>query len=51
MRFPFSGCLKLNIPHPDEEVDHEENIECQVDLLGCVLRPGNAGLHCVTKIN
>ena len=39
-----------NVSHPDEEVDHEENIECQVDLLGCVLRPGDAGLNCVAKI-
>ena len=41
----------MNISHPDEEVDHEEYIEGQVNLLSGVLRPGNAGLHCVTKIN
>ena len=34
--------------HPDEEVDHEEDVETKVDLLSCVLKPRNTGLHIVT---
>ena len=34
---------------PDEEVDHEEYVECKINLLCCVLSPGDAGLHCITK--
>ena len=36
--------------HPDEEVDHEEDVECQVYLLGCVLQPRYTGLHAVTEL-
>ena len=36
--------------HPNEEVDHEENVETKVDLLGCVLQPRNTRLHIVTAI-
>ena len=36
--------------HPNEEVDHEENVETQVDLLGRVLQPRNTRLHIVTAI-
>ena len=31
----------------DEEVDHEEDVEAQVYLLGGVLQPGNTRLHIV----
>ena len=34
--------------HPDEEVDHEEDVETKVNLLSCVLQPRNTGLHIVT---
>ena len=34
--------------HPDEEVDHEEDVEGEVYLLRGVGGPGHAGLHCVT---
>ena len=34
--------------HPDEEVDHEEDVETKVDLLSCVLKPRNTCLHIVT---
>ena len=36
--------------HPDEEVDHEEDVEAKVDLLGRVLQPRNTRLHIVTAI-
>ena len=36
--------------HPDEEVDHEEDVETKVDLLSCVLQPRNTCLHIVTAI-
>ena len=49
-RFEVVFSEDKNVSHPDEEVDHEENIECQVDLLSGVLRPGDAGLNCVAKI-
>ena len=35
---------------PYEEVNHEENVESQVNLLSCVLQPRNAGLHIVTAM-
>jgi hypothetical protein len=35
--------------YSDEEVDHEEYIEGEVYLLGCVLCPRNALLHSLTK--
>ena len=35
---------------PDEEVDHEEDVEAEVDLLGGVLQPRNTRLHIVTAI-
>ena len=41
--------VKMNISHPDEEVDHEEYIEGQVNLLSGVLRPGDALLHSLTE--
>ena len=31
--------------HPYEEVDHEKDVEGEVDLLGGVLHPGDALLH------
>ena len=34
-------------PHPDEEVDHEENVEGEVDLLRRVLVPRDAVLNTV----
>ena len=36
------------VAHPNEEVDHEEDVETKVDLLSCVLKPRNTGLHIVT---
>ena len=36
--------------HPDEEVDHEEDVEGEVYLLRGVGGPGHAGLHGVTGI-
>ena len=36
--------------HPDEEVDHEEDVEGEVYLLRGVGCPGHTGLHCVTRI-
>ena len=38
-----------NVTDPDEEVDHEEYVECKINLLCCVLSPGDTGLHCITK--
>ena len=38
--------LKLKA-HPDEEVDHEEDVEGKVNLLGGVLNPGSACLHTI----
>ena len=35
---------------PDEEVDHEEDVEGEINLLGGVLCPGKTGLHSVTDI-
>ena len=35
--------------YSDEEVDHEEYVECQVNLLGLVVCPWDAGLYCVTR--
>ena len=35
--------------YSDEEIDHEENVECQVNLLGLVVSPWDAGLYCVTR--
>ena len=35
--------------HPYEKVDHEENIECQINLLRCVLSPWDTGLDSVTE--
>ena len=35
--------------HPDEEVNHEEDVEGKVYLLRGVGRPGHAGLHSVTE--
>ena len=43
------GCGCENVTDPDEEVDHEEYVECQINLLCCVLSPGDTGLHCITK--
>ena len=31
--------------YPDEEIDHESDVECEVDLLGGVLVVGDAVLH------
>ena len=46
-----SKCKKENAKtHPDEEVDHEEDVEAEVDLLGGVLQPRNTRLHIVTAI-
>ena len=36
--------------HPDEEVHHEEDVECQVYLLCSVLQPWDACLHSITVI-
>ena len=44
------GSMKRRDAHPNEEVDHEENVESQVDLLGRVLEPRNTRLHIVTAI-
>ena len=38
----------LRHPYPDEEVDHEEDVEGEVDLLGRVLCPGDALLYTLT---
>ena len=35
--------------HPDEEVDHEEDVEGEVDLLSGVLCPGKTSLDRVTN--
>ena len=34
--------------HPDEEVDHEEDVECEVNLLGGVFLPWDALLNAQT---
>ena len=36
--------------HPDEEVDHEEDVEGKVNLLGRVFHPWSAGFHAVSEI-
>ena len=38
----------LPFPYPDEEVDHEEDVEGKVNLLGGVLQPWDASLNTVT---
>ena len=35
--------------HPDEEVDHEEDVESEVDLLGRVLNPRSACFHTIPE--
>ena len=35
--------------YPDEEINHKENIESQINLLSCILRPGDALLHSLTR--
>ena len=35
----------------DDEVNHEEDVEGQINLLGGVLDPGNASFNIVTKSN
>ena len=44
--------INIQVPifqaHPDEEVDHEEDVECEIELLSCILGPGYTGLHSVT---
>ena len=39
--------IRYELAHPDEEVDHEENVESEVNLLGRVLNPGSACLHTI----
>lgn len=39
------------VTHPDEEIDHEEDIEGQVDLLCCALWPGCTWLNAFTPAN
>ena len=39
--------IRYELSHPDEEVDHEENVESEVNLLGRVLNPGSACLHTI----
>ena len=34
--------------HPDEEVDHEEDVEGKVNLLGRVFHPWSASFHAVS---
>ncbi len=41
----------LKNTHPNEEVDHEENVEREIDLLSRVLVPRNAILHAITIKN
>ena len=33
--------------YPNEKIDHEEDIECEIYLLGGILCPGYAGLHSI----
>ena len=47
-RGPKNHDAKKNQTHPNEEVDHEENIESKVDLLRSVLKPRNTRLDIVT---
>ena len=48
------GAMQINIQfpifqaHPDEEVDHEEDVECEVNLLGGVFLPWNILLDAQT---
>ena len=35
--------------HPDEEVDHEKDVEGEVDLLGRVFHPWSARFHAVSE--
>ena len=45
-----SKCKKENAKtHPDEEVDHEEDVEGEVDLLGGVLHPRGACFHTIPE--
>ena len=45
-----SECKKENVKtHPDEEVDHEEDVEGEVDLLGGVLHPRGACFHTIPE--
>ena len=45
----LASMFRYELAHPDEEVDHEENVESEVNLLGCVLNPGSACLHTIPK--
>ena len=47
-KFCFFYIKQKNKTHPNEEVDHEENIESKVDLLRSVLKPRNTRLDIVT---
>ena len=41
---------ETQVTYSDEEVDHEEYVECQVNLLGLVICPWNTGLYSVTRL-
>jgi len=34
--------------YPDKEVNHEEDVESEIDLLRCAVGPSLARLHCLT---
>ena len=36
---------------PDKKVDHEKDVEGQINLLSFVVCPGHTSLHCVTEKN
>ena len=44
---PRSCCAHFQVvrTHPYKKVDHEENVESEIDLLGQVFAPGNALFH------
>ena len=37
--------------HPYEKVDHEENVESEIDLLGQVFAPRNAFFHALAALD
>ena len=46
----LASMFRYELAHPDEEVDHEENVESEIDLLGQIFAPGNAFFHAFAVI-
>ena len=42
--------LIVSSAYPNEEINHEENIESEIDLLGCVFSPRDTFFYPLTEI-